>query len=92
MTLPLAALPLHPRTPRQTAACLRASAHSWDVLESEMVTLSHPAWKGVEHGTVSIESWADHTIQVRRRERYNLFELDPLLIARCINRCPPHRC
>lgn len=38
-----------------------------------MVTLSHPAWKGVEHGTVSIESWADHTIQVRRRERCELF-------------------
>lgn len=64
-TPPRPALPLHPRTPRQTAACLRASAHSWDVLESEMVTLSHPAGKGVEHGTVSIESWADHTIQVR---------------------------
>ncbi|GAA5883296.1 hypothetical protein JCM3774_004140 [Rhodotorula dairenensis] len=60
----LLALPLHPRTPRQTAACLRASAHSWDVLDSEMVTLSHPAWKGVEHGTVGIESWADHTIQM----------------------------
>lgn len=61
----LAALPLHPRTPRQTQACLRASAHSWDVLKSEIVVLSHPAWKGVEHGTVSVENWADHTVQVR---------------------------
>ncbi|GJN90990.1 hypothetical protein Rhopal_004004-T1 [Rhodotorula paludigena] len=60
----LLALPLHPRTPRQTQACLRASAHSWDVLKSEIVVLSHPAWKGVEHGTVSVENWADHTIQL----------------------------
>lgn len=60
----LAALPLHPRTPRQTNACLRASAHSWDTLKTEIVTISHPAWKGVEHGTVSIESWADYTIQL----------------------------
>ncbi|GAA6032358.1 hypothetical protein JCM8097_008135 [Rhodosporidiobolus ruineniae] len=60
----LLSLPLHPRTPRQTAACLRASAHSWDTLKSEVVVLSHPAWKGVEHGTVSPESWADHTIQL----------------------------
>ncbi|GAA5930923.1 hypothetical protein JCM3775_000753 [Rhodotorula graminis] len=60
----LLALPLHPRTPRQTQACLRASAHSWDVLESSVVVMSHPAWTGVEHGTVAIESWADQTIQV----------------------------
>ncbi|BGO91945.1 hypothetical protein NBRC10512_001102 [Rhodotorula toruloides] len=60
----LLALPLHPRTPRQTNACLRASAHSWDTLKTEIVTISHPAWKGVEHGTVSIESWADYTIQL----------------------------
>ncbi|GAA6018549.1 hypothetical protein JCM10207_007214 [Rhodosporidiobolus poonsookiae] len=60
----LLGLPLHPRTPRQTAACLRASAHSWDTLKNEVVVLSHPAWKGVEHGTVSKESWADHTIQL----------------------------
>ena len=58
------ALPLHPRTPRQTQACLRASAHSWDVLDSSVVVMSHPAWTGVEHGTVAIESWADQTIQV----------------------------
>lgn len=65
LTLPsLAALPLHPRTPRQTNACLRASAHSWDTLKTEIVTISHPAWKGVEHGTVSVESWADYTIQL----------------------------
>lgn len=60
----VAALPLHPRTPRQTQACLRASAHSWDVLDSSIVTMSHPAWTGVEHGTVSVESWADQTIQL----------------------------
>ncbi|BGP00017.1 GPCR, family 3, metabotropic glutamate receptor 5 [Rhodotorula toruloides] len=60
----LLALPLHPRTPRQTNACLRASAHSWDTLKTEIVTISHPAWKGVEHGTVSVESWADYTIQL----------------------------
>ncbi|GAA5906799.1 hypothetical protein JCM8208_000043 [Rhodotorula glutinis] len=60
----LLALPLHPRTPRQTQACLRASAHSWDVLDSSVVVMSHPAWTGVEHGTVAIESWADQTIQV----------------------------
>lgn len=26
--------------------------------------MSHPAWTGVEHGTVSVESWADQTIQL----------------------------
>ncbi|BGP16770.1 hypothetical protein JCM10213v2_004773 [Rhodosporidiobolus nylandii] len=60
----LLALPLHPRTPLQTRACLRASAHSWDTLHTSLVTIPHPAWKGVEHGTVSPESWADHTIQL----------------------------
>ncbi|GAA5857769.1 hypothetical protein JCM8547_005976 [Rhodosporidiobolus lusitaniae] len=62
----LLALPLHSRTPRQTRASLQQSAHSWETLKSEIVVLSHPAWKGVEHGTVSPESWADHTIQLLR--------------------------
>ncbi|GAA5916899.1 uncharacterized protein JCM6883_005866 [Sporobolomyces salmoneus] len=60
----LLALPLHPRTPRQTLACVRASSHSWELLHSSLLTLSHPAWQGVTHGTVSPESWADHTIQL----------------------------
>ncbi|GAA5973835.1 hypothetical protein JCM11641_003184 [Rhodosporidiobolus odoratus] len=60
----LLALPLHPRTPLQTRACLQASSHSWLTLHSSITTISHPAWKGVEHGTVSPESWADHTIQL----------------------------
>lgn len=58
------ALPLHPRTPRQTLACVRASSHSWELLHSSLLTLSHPAWQGVTHGTVSPESWADYTIQL----------------------------
>ncbi|GAA5972017.1 hypothetical protein JCM3765_007281 [Sporobolomyces pararoseus] len=60
----LLALPLHPRTPRQTLACVRASSHSWELLHSSLLTLSHPAWQGVTHGTVSPESWADYTIQL----------------------------
>ncbi|GAA5841227.1 hypothetical protein JCM11251_003239 [Rhodosporidiobolus azoricus] len=74
----LLALPLHPRTPRQTTACLRASAHSWDTLHSSIVTLSHPAWVGVEHGTVSPESWTDHTIQLLKI----FWEADMRLILR----------
>ncbi|GAA5936460.1 uncharacterized protein JCM15063_001893 [Sporobolomyces koalae] len=60
----LLALPLHPRTPRQTLACVRASSHSWELLHSSLLTLAHPAWQGVTHGTVSPESWADYTIQL----------------------------
>lgn len=61
---PVTALPIHPRSPKQTHAVLRAMSHAWSIEEEEILLLSHPAWKGLEHGTVSAASYADHTIQV----------------------------
>jgi len=60
----LLTLPIQPRTPRQTNAVLRAMAHSWAVEKSEVVSLAHPAWQGLMHGTVSPASYADHTLQL----------------------------
>ncbi|KAK4054653.1 hypothetical protein OIO90_003465 [Microbotryomycetes sp. JL221] len=60
----LLTLPIHPRSPKQTQAVLKALSHAWHVEEEEILLLSHPAWKGLEHQTVSRSSYADHTIQL----------------------------
>lgn len=38
--------------------------HAWWVEVEETIVLSHPAWRGLEHGTVSSASYIDHTIQL----------------------------
>lgn len=40
--------------------------HAWTVEVEETIVISHPAWRGLEHHTVSPASYIDHTIQVRR--------------------------
>lgn len=66
LTRTFTALPIHPRSLRQTRAVLRSPAmqHSWLVEEEETLVLPHPAWVGLEHDTVSPASYADHTLQV----------------------------
>ncbi|SCV70088.1 BQ2448_1482 [Microbotryum intermedium] len=60
----LLALPIHPRTPRQSKAVLKSMLHAWDVETDEIVKLSHPAWAGLKHETVSPASYADQSIQL----------------------------
>ncbi|KAL8283330.1 hypothetical protein RQP46_005740 [Phenoliferia psychrophenolica] len=60
----LLALPIHPRTAKQTHAVLASMQHAWTVETEERVVLSHPAMRGLEHSTVSAASYADHTIQL----------------------------
>ncbi|SCZ90438.1 BZ3500_MvSof-1268-A1-R1_Chr9g10833 [Microbotryum saponariae] len=60
----LLALPIHPRTPRQSKAVLKSMQHAWDVESEEVVKLSHPAWAGLKHETVSPASYADQSIQL----------------------------
>ncbi|KAK4054226.1 hypothetical protein OIV83_001252 [Microbotryomycetes sp. JL201] len=60
----LLTLPIHPRSPKQTQAVLKSMSHAWTIEEDEILLLSHPAWKGLEHQTVSPSSYADHTIQL----------------------------
>ncbi|KAM0749007.1 hypothetical protein T439DRAFT_358144 [Meredithblackwellia eburnea MCA 4105] len=60
----LLALPIHPRTEKQTQAVLKAVGHAWTVESSEQIVISHPAWRGMEHNTVSQASYTEHTIQL----------------------------
>lgn len=60
----LPALPIHPRSAKQTRAVLESMNHAWTIETEERVVLSHPAWRGLEHSTVSAASYADHTIQL----------------------------
>ncbi|SGZ27034.1 BQ5605_C025g10032 [Microbotryum silenes-dioicae] len=60
----LLALPIHPRTPKQSKAVLKSMQHAWDVETEEIVKLSHPAWAGLKHETVSPASYADQSIQL----------------------------
>lgn len=39
-------------------------SHAWTVETEERIVLSHPAWRGLEHNTVSVVSYTDYTIQL----------------------------
>ncbi|KAK4702893.1 hypothetical protein P7C70_g3326, partial [Phenoliferia sp. Uapishka_3] len=60
----LLALPIHPRTAKQTSAVLQSMQHSWEVETEERVVLPHPSWKGLQENTISTADYADHTIQL----------------------------
>ncbi|KAI5474371.1 GPCR, family 3, metabotropic glutamate receptor 5 [Pseudohyphozyma bogoriensis] len=60
----LLALPVFARTSRQTEAALKSMSHAWIIETEETMVLSHPAWRGLEHNTISPASYTDHTIQL----------------------------
>lgn len=39
-------------------------SHSWTIEVDQVITLSHPAWRGLEHRTVSPSSYTEQTVSL----------------------------